>query len=134
VQSAFDWQRPHAPVDAQNGLACGQAALAPEPKSPLQAVHVPAVALQIGVVPMQREAFVAEHWPQAPEASHAGALALGQARDAPEPKSPLHAAQTSAAVLHTGVVPVQCDGFVAVHCAHVPEEMLQAGVAPVHCV
>jgi hypothetical protein len=61
---------------------------------------------QIGVVPVQSSWLVAEHCPQAPDASHAGAPALGQARDALDPKSPLHPAHIPLPVSQTGVDPV----------------------------
>ena len=50
---------------------------------------------------MQALAFVAEHWPQAPDDWQAGV-------DPPHSPSPLQARQTCVAVLHTGVVPPHC--------------------------
>jgi hypothetical protein len=50
------------------------------------------------VAPVQALALLAEHWPQAPDDSHAGV---------PPPHSPslAHARQTWVAVLQTGAVP-----------------------------
>jgi hypothetical protein len=85
VQSASVWQRPQAPLIAQNGLADGQASLAPEPLSPLQCAQVFVARSHTGVVPVQRPELEAEHCPQAPLASQAGTFALGQALDALDP-------------------------------------------------
>jgi hypothetical protein len=90
-----------------------------------QPTQVRDVALQTGVAPVHADPFVAEHWPQAPEASQAGVVP-------PHSPSPAHARQVCVPVLHTGVDPPHC-AFVR-HEAHVPVAVLQTGVAPMHCV
>ena len=50
---------------------------------------------------MQALALVAEHWPQAPDASQAGVAP-------PQSPSPAQARQVCVAVLHTGAVPPHC--------------------------
>jgi len=164
----------HAPL-----AVVGQGAVAVEPLSPLQATHVLLVAsqtgavagqsaleaqphvfvvvLQTGAVPLHAVALVAEHCTQRPE-THAGAVPLGHARVAVEPKSPLQASQTPAValqigvadghselvlqphlfvvVLQTGFAPVQAAALVAEHSSHWPDtharsaDVGQAFVAP----
>jgi hypothetical protein len=60
--------------------------------------QVPVVAKQTGVAPPQREAFVAEHWPQAPPGWQAGV-------DPPHSPSPPQARQVWVVVLQIGVEP-----------------------------
>jgi hypothetical protein len=67
----------------------------------VQGTHVPIAAKQAGVAPVQRTAFVAEHWPQAPDGWHAGA-------DPPHSLSPPQARQVRVLRLQTGVVPPHC--------------------------
>jgi hypothetical protein len=52
------------------------------------------------VAPVQAEALVAEHWPQAPEGSQAGVAP-------PHSASPAQARQACVVVLQTGVAPLQ---------------------------
>ena len=60
---------------------------------------------------MQALAFVAEHWPHAPDASHAGVAP-------PHSPSLAQARQAWVAVLHTGVEPPHC--ALDVHGTQVP--------------
>ena len=69
--------------------------------------------------------MVAEHWPQAPDASQAGVVP-------PHSASAPQARQVCDAVLHTGVV-VPHWAF-EVHGTQVPDVVKQAGVPPVHWV
>jgi hypothetical protein len=57
------------------------------PHSPFerQPTHVPAVVSHTGVAPLQRVAFVAEHWPHAPDAWQAGDMPP-QSSSAPQPR------------------------------------------------
>src|SRR5207302_4729652 len=80
---------------------------APEPLSPLHAAHNPAGTLHTGVVATHEPWFVAEHWPQAPDGSHAGLLLVGQAWAVPDPKSPLQPVHKPEPTLHNGVFPLQ---------------------------
>jgi hypothetical protein len=90
----------------------------------VQPTHRPAVASQAGrLVPRHLVALVAEHWPQAPLGSHAGA-------EAGHSTSLTHARHVCEAVPQTGVVPPHCE--LDVHATHVPLETLQAGVPPTH--
>jgi len=73
---------------------------------------------------VQALAFVAEHWPQAPDASQAGVAP-------PHSPSPAQARQVWVAVLHTGAVPPHC--AFDVHGTQVPVVVKQAGVLPEHC-
>ncbi|MFL5303686.1 MAG: hypothetical protein ACJ8F1_00660 [Polyangia bacterium] len=75
------------------------------------------------MAPVQALAFVAEHWPHAPEASQAGVAP-------PHSPSPAQARQVWVAVLQTGAVPPHC--AFDVHGTQVPVVVKQAGVAPEH--
>jgi hypothetical protein len=87
-----------------------------------QPTQVPSLASQVEVVPTQRRAFVAEHWPHAPEGWQAGVVP-------PQSASAAHARQAWVVVLHAGAVPLQPD--VAVHCTHVPVGASHTAVVPV---
>jgi hypothetical protein len=133
---------PHAPEDSHAGVA------PPQSPSLAQARHVcvPAlhtglvpphwvlltqptqlcvVVLHTGVAPPHWVAFVAEHWPHAPDGSQAGVLP-------PQSLSAEQRSHTCVAWLHTGVVPAHC--ALVTHEAQVPVAVLQTGVEPVHCV
>jgi len=62
--------------------------------------QVPVVVKQAGVEPLHFVVFVAEHWPQAPEAWQAGVLP-------PHSLSPPQARQECDPPSQTGVVPLQ---------------------------
>jgi hypothetical protein len=153
-----------APVGKQIGVAAPHSASDPQarharavpsqtgfvpPHSPFdrQPTQVPAVVSQTGVAPVQRVAFVAEHWPQAPFAWHAG-VAPPQSASAPQARqlcevashtgvvpphcaSDRHATQLPELVRQSGVAPVQSALLVAEHWPHAPL-VWQAGVAPLH--
>ena len=70
-------------------------------------------------------ALVAEHWPQAPDASQAGVAP-------PHSPSPAQARQLWVAVLQTGVVPPHC--AFDVQGTHVVLATSQTGVAPLQAV
>ena len=74
------------------------------------------------MAPVQRDAFVAEHWPHAPPDWQAGVAPL------PHSPSPAHARHVCVATLHTGVAPPQ--SLSARHVTHVPAVVKQTGVAP----
>jgi hypothetical protein len=73
-----------------------------------QATHVPVGKSQIAVPPMQADPLVDEHWPQAPQTSHAGVVP-------PQSASEAHGRHT--APLHTGVSPPQSPALR--HCTQV---------------
>jgi hypothetical protein len=93
------------------------------------------------------ERFVAEHWPHAPDASHAGVApphspSPAQARQVFVPPSQTgvapphwapetHGTQTPAATSQTGVAPPQRVAFEAEHWPHAPPGW-HAGVMPPH--
>lgn len=119
----------------QTGADAGQFVLSLQPQTLPDAT-------QTGVVPAHAVALVDEHCTHCPP-RHAGAAGLGQASDAPEPLSPLQgmhvlvprsqigadeghcklAVQPQSPVvrLHTGLLPVQSEPFVAEHCAQAPD-------------
>jgi hypothetical protein len=129
-------------VVSQTGADAGQFVLSLQPQ-------VLPDAMQTGVVPAHAVALVDEHCTHCPP-RHAGAAELGQAREAPEPLSPLHGMQVLLArsqmgaeeghcrlavqpqspvvTLQTGLLPVQSVPLVAEHCAHAPDPK-QAGSA-----
>jgi hypothetical protein len=146
----------HAPEGRQAGVV-GEvhAAVAPEPKSPLQGTHTPAPALHTGVVPthalgscavhcthvsvvplhtlvMPVHATVSAgvHWTHTPvPRSQAGNVVVGHAALAPLPLSPLQGTHVPDG-LHTGVAPLQSAELW--HCTQVsPGE--QNGVGAEHC-
>jgi hypothetical protein len=86
-----------------------------------QATQVPLVVSQSGVVPVQADALVDEHWPQAPDGSQAGV-------DPPHSPSPAQARQAWVAVLQTGVAPPHW--LLLVQPTQVPDGTSQAGVDP----
>jgi hypothetical protein len=119
---------PQAPETWHAGVEeDGQARVAPEPLSPLHPAQVALAGSQKGEAPEHCVELVAEHCPQAPEPKHAGLEGEGQARVAPEPLSPLHAAHVAVVVSQSGAGPVHCVLFVAEHCPHAPEPW-QAGL------
>jgi len=155
---------PHAPVDWQAGVAppqspsalharqlcnvVSQTGVVPEHWASLrQATQVPETVRQSGVPPVHSVVFVAEHWPQVPDAWQAGvdpphSLSLLQPRQVWKVPSHLGAAAGQSAsarhVTHvpldawqSGFVPVHSVVFVAEHWPHAPEPW-QAGVAPPH--
>jgi len=71
------------------------------------------------------EVLLAEHWPHAPDDSHAGVAP-------PHSPSPAHARHRCAEVLQTGVVPPHWE--LVLQLAHTPSATLQTGVAPAHFV
>jgi hypothetical protein len=77
------------------------------------------------LVPVQRVAFVAEHWPHAPEVWQAGVAP-------PHSPSPAQARQVCAATLQTGVTPPH--SAFELQFTQVPLATLQAGIDPVHFV
>ena len=93
---------PHAPLAWQAGVAPPQSASPPQAwqvcdaasqsgGAPLhcafdvQVTHAPMAVSQRGVVPLHKTELVAEHWPQAPLGSHAGA-APPQSESPPHPR------------------------------------------------
>jgi hypothetical protein len=130
-QAPLGWQAgaapPHSPSPAQPrqvwnveshlGAAAGQS------PSARQETQLPLGAWQSGFVPMQRLVFVAEHWPQAPLAWHAGVAP-------PHSPSPAQARQMCAATLQTGVTPPH--SALEMQLTQVPLATLQAGIEPVH--
>jgi hypothetical protein len=141
----------HLPDTQARRAPVGQARVAPEPASPLQAAHVDVaeshtgaasgqsllvahpqvfVVRQIGEFPLQAVALVAEHVTHCP-ATHAGAAAPVHGSDVPDPKSPLHARHTLVVASQIGAV----DGHSELlEQPQVPEEILHTGVVPVHAV
>ena len=91
----------------------------------VQGTHVLVAVKQTGVAPVQALAFVAEHWPHAPDDSQAGVAP-------PHSPSLAQARQACVAVLQTGVVAPHW--AFDVQGTHVPVVVKQAGVAPVHLV
>jgi hypothetical protein len=133
---------PHAPDGSQAGVA------PPHSPSPPQARHVCVAPLQMGVVPLQSAFAVqrthtpavvshtgvppvhfvvlpAEHWPHAPDGSHAGVVP-------PHSPSPPQARQVRNAGSQMGVEPAQSP--FARQPTHVFVVVLQIGVAPPHVV
>ena len=94
----------------------------------VQGTHTARAVSQAGVAPVQRVAFVAEHWPHAPDE----APDVWQAGVAP-PQSPsaAQARQLCDVASHTGAVPEHCASLR--QATQVPEAVRQSGVAPVHC-
>ena len=89
------------------------------------ATHALAALLQTGVAPTHFVPFVAEHCPQAPDASHAGVAP-------PQSPSTAHARQVSVPALQIGVAPAQLP-FVR-HPTHICVVVLHTGVAPVQAL
>jgi hypothetical protein len=133
---------PHAPEVSQAGVP------PPHSPSPVHARHVcvvvlhtgvapeqvafvvhvtqvPLVVSHAGVAPVQSATFVVEHWPHAPEASHAGVVP-------PHSPSPPQARQERVVVLHTGVVPRQ--SVLVLQPTHAPVPTLHTEFGPVHFV
>jgi hypothetical protein len=133
-------QAPHVVVTVlQTGLVSGQSALEPQ-------THVLLTVLQTGAVGVHAPVLVPEHCSQRPP-TQAGSAGVTQARDAPDPRSPLQALhvraltshsgapaghvefeshpQRRSETMHTGVTPVQAAALVSEHCTQVPPE--QAG-------
>jgi hypothetical protein len=111
----------------------------------VQPTQVPVAARQVGVVPVQAVAFVAEHWPQAPDAWHTG-VAPPHCPSAVQPRQvlvlvsqigrvPPHWAlasqvrQMPSATSQSIVGPTQALLFVAEQTPQAPDDW-QAGVAP----
>jgi hypothetical protein len=118
--SASDMQARHArAVPSHTGLVPPHMAL------PRQPTHVPAVVSHTGVAAEQRVAFVAEHWPQAPDAWHAGSMP-------PQSSSAAQPRQVCEPGSQTGVAPPQ--SVAARHCTQAPIAAKQIGLPPVHCV
>ena len=99
------------------------------------------------MAPPHALAFVAEHWPHAPDDWHAG-VAPPHSPSPPQPRHvcvatlqigvvPPHWAfdrqgtQVPAAAWQTGVAPLHALAFVAEHCPHAPDDW-HAGAAPPH--
>jgi hypothetical protein len=87
--------------------------------------HALTAVLQTGVAPTHLVPFVAEHWPQAPDASQAGVAP-------PQSVSPPHARHVCEPALQIGVTPAQL-AFVR-HPTQLCDVVLQIGVAPVQAV
>ena len=85
--------------------------------------HVPLAVKQAGVAPEHAVAFVAEHWPHAPDGWQAGVAP-------PHSLSPPHARQVCVLRLQIGVAPEQ--SALAMQRTQVPEPTSHTGVAPVH--
>jgi hypothetical protein len=88
------------------------------------------MGLQTGCVGLHMLTFVGEHCSHFPP-TQAGSAEVEQGKAAFEPLSPLHAAQTPVARLHTGAEVGQVD--VPSH-PHFCCERRQVGVAPSHAV
>ena len=87
--------------------------------------------LQIGpTCPTPSQSELMAQCPHSPLARHTGSPDDGQGVSAVEPRSPVHPAQSSASMSHTGVSPVQALTFVIVHCTHRLLVWSHAGVAP----
>jgi hypothetical protein len=113
----------------------------------VQGTQVAVGVLQTGVAPLQSVPLVAEHWPQAPLAWHAGvepphSPSPPQARQVWVPPSQTGAfpeqsalatqrTQLPALARQTGVAPVQSNELPAEHWPHEPPGW-QAGVTPPH--
>jgi hypothetical protein len=91
----------------------------------VQPTQTPSATSQAGVAPVQRDVLVAEHWPHAPEAWHAGA-------PAPQSASAAQARHVDAVASHVGFVPPHWAADR--HATQVPVLARQSGVAPVHSV
>jgi len=104
----------------QTGVVPAQLAFVTHP------TQICVVVLHTGVAPVHWVALPGEHWPHAPDDSHAGVAP-------PHSPSPTQARHVCVvAVLQTGVVPPHW-AFVKQE-AQVPVPVLQTGVAPVHCM
>jgi hypothetical protein len=131
-------QTPHAPDGSHAGSAPPQSASAvharhacvavsqaglvpPHWALVVQPTHTPAGTSHTDVVPAQRRAFEAEHWPHAPPGWQAGVAPPQSASDA-------HARQVRVVRSQTGVPPAQSAS--PAHATHVPVDASQAGVAP----
>jgi hypothetical protein len=93
----------------------------PQSASARQATQVPPATSQRGVAPVQAEALLPEHCPQAPDAWQAGV-------DPPQSVSPAQARQAWVVVLQTGVVPEHCAS--PTQPTQLPEPVSQIGVDP----
>jgi hypothetical protein len=115
VQSLLPVHFPHAPPATQNGFAAvGQAALAPEPVSPLHATHVFVAVLQTGVGPVQAPVLSKVH------ATHWFVAVLQAGVGPPHCPSAMHGSQSPLFVPVVTQTP-------ALHCAfeaHVPSPWL----------
>jgi hypothetical protein len=115
----------HAPhvlvVALQTGLLVGQSLLVAQ-------AQVLFTVLQIGDVGVQAVVFDPEHCSHRPP-THAGSRVVGQASDAPEPISPLHARQVRVPGSQTGVAAGHCE---LASQPHVCVDVMQTGVVPPH--
>jgi hypothetical protein len=117
----------HWPATHAGLVASKHAALWPEPRSPLHAVHVSLTQIgsvagqfafvrqltqwfvpvsQKGVAPVHAVVSPVLHCTHAPVPRHAGSAAVLHACDAPEPKSPLQPTHVSVVVSQLPVLPV----------------------------
>ena len=87
--------------------------------------HVPVAVRQTGVAPPHALAFVAEHWPHAPDDWQAG-VAPPHSLSPPQPR------QVCVLRLQTGVVPPHC--AFDTHGTHEPIAVKQTGVAPLQAL
>jgi hypothetical protein len=132
-QAPVGWQAgvapPHSPspaqarqalvVRSQTGVCPGHCAFE------VHATQTPRGTSQAGVAPPQRAAFVAEHWPHAPEVWQAGVAP-------PQSPSAAQARQACDVASQTGVVPPHSASLR--HATQVPEVVRQSGVVPAHRV
>jgi hypothetical protein len=91
----------------------------------VHSTHTPASVLHAGVAPWQAVAFVPEHWPHAPDGSHAG---VGLAHST----SPAHTRHVRPVGSQIGVVPLHW--ALTTHATHTAAAVSHTGVAPVHRV
>jgi hypothetical protein len=115
-QSGSPLHLPQAPLAKHNGASrLVQACESPEPRSPLQAAQPCVVVSHDGVAPVHASVVLAEHCAQLPSGRHAGLLAVGHGKVAPESWSPLHAVHELVKKSHAGVVAPQ-----SLHPPHCP--------------
>jgi hypothetical protein len=123
VQSISPAQSPHAPFVAQYGVVVvGQAFVTAVPLSPPHPTQRLALE-QTGATPLQSANVLQTRQAPAfaPLVTQIGSALAGHGRDAPPPKLPLQAAQTSLAgtVSQVGIVPVQFTSLAGAHAPHV---------------
>lgn len=117
----FSVQSAQPPPARQKGaVVLGHCSGAPEPLSAVHAAQLPEEVLHAGVLPVHCVRTVALHCVHDPFDWHAGESALGHARVAALPKSPLQPAHVPVAVSQAEVVPLHAAVLPALHCVHEP--------------
>ena len=133
AQAPLPWQAGVAPPQSESPAQARQTwvvvlqtgFVSPHCAFEVHGTQVDVAVKQTGVAPEQAVAFVAEHWPQAPLASHAGVAP-------PHWLSAVHAWHTCVPPLQTGVVPPHW--AFDVQGTQVAAGVKQTGAAPEHAV